>query len=436
MSKPARDRLRATLLVLGLAALGVGACAYIVAHQRLRIPLVDEKPFTLYAELSTAQAVTPGQGQTVRVAGVQIGEIGDVKLRDGRARVTMNIEREFRGLVRRDATALLRPKTGLKDMFLELDPGRGARVPEGWTMPVANTAPDVNPEEIFAMLDADTRDYLRLLVDGAGRGLRGRGGDLREVYRLFEPTHRDLARVNGAVATRRASLRRLVNSLRLLGGELAHREDDLAELVDSAARVFRAYASEDQNITRAVEVLPGALRQTTQTLRKVERFATVLGPAAQDLRPAARALQDSQDALRELATEGTPIVRERVRPFVRAARPLTKALARPSRDLATATPDLTKTFVELNRALNMVGYNRDGREPPDKPERDEGYLFWTAWVPHQSANLFSTADAHGSLRPSLLTGECQTFKSLANDQPELEFILNLTPLFTNPEICK
>ena len=55
------------------------------------------------------------------------------------------------------------------------------------------------------MLDADTRDYLKLLVTGAGRGLDGRGKDLREVFRLFEPTHRDLARVNAAVATRRSA---------------------------------------------------------------------------------------------------------------------------------------------------------------------------------------------------------------------------------------
>ena len=66
-------------------------------------------------------------------------------------------------------------------------------VERGWTLPVGNTLPDVNPDEILASLDADTRDYLTLLVDGAGQGLKGRGDDLREVFRRFEPTHRDLA---------------------------------------------------------------------------------------------------------------------------------------------------------------------------------------------------------------------------------------------------
>ena len=38
----------------------------------------------------TAQAVTPGQGQTVRVAGVRVGDISKVELKDGHAVVTMD----------------------------------------------------------------------------------------------------------------------------------------------------------------------------------------------------------------------------------------------------------------------------------------------------------------------------------------------------------
>ena len=64
-----------------------------------------------------------GQGQTVRVAGVRIGDIGAVELKDGRAIVRMDIDRKYEDMVHTDATALLRPKTGLKDMFIQLDPG-------------------------------------------------------------------------------------------------------------------------------------------------------------------------------------------------------------------------------------------------------------------------------------------------------------------------
>ncbi len=63
-------------------------------------PCIEEKPLTLVAELPDAQAVTPGQGQTVVVAGVRIGDIGSVELEDGRAVVEMQIDREHEGLVR------------------------------------------------------------------------------------------------------------------------------------------------------------------------------------------------------------------------------------------------------------------------------------------------------------------------------------------------
>ena len=302
-------------------------------------------------------------------------------------------------------------------------------------VPLANTLPDVNPDEFLAMLDRDTRDYLKLLVNGAGRGLEGRGGDLREVFRLFEPTHRDLARVNSAVATRRASLRRLVNSLRRLTTELAGKEDDLAELVDAAATVLRSYAAEDTNISRAVRELPHALRQTTDTLGRVERLARVLGPSTERLRPAVRALGRAQVALRPFAREATPELRERIRPLVRAARPVVRDLRPAVPRLAGATPDLRRSLGVVNRFFNMAAYNPGGREGPEVAGRHEGYLFWIAWVAHQSAQLFSTADAHGPFRPSLISGSCQMFRGLVQDRPETEFLMNLTPLLTNPTLC-
>ncbi len=435
MSDAIRSNLPRFLLLIAFMAVGLGVGAYIVAHQRLRFPLIEEEPITLKAQLPTAQAVTPGQGQTVRVSGVQIGEIGDVELLDGRAVVEMKIDPEYEGLVTDQATALLRPKTSLKDMFLELDPGRGRPHEEGESLDVAQTIEDVHPDQILRMLDSDTRDYLKLLVAGAGLGLKDRGTDLREIFRLYEPTHRDLARVNSAVATRRASLRRLVHSLNELSGELAGREDELARLVTSASQVFRAYASEDDNISAAVHELPSALRRTTATLGEVERLAEVLGPASERLRPVAGALGRSQVALRPLAREAAPLLESPIRPFVRETRPVVRELRPASRDLAEATPDLTRVFKVLNDFFNMAAYNPNGREGPDADAREEGFLFWIAWVTHQSTTVFSTLDAHGPFRPSLVAMSCQTARSLAHDEPQDEFLMNLTPLLTNPAVC-
>ena len=71
------------LAVAGLSIIALLTIYLILQQQRLRIPVLEEKPFTLKADFETAQAVTPGQGQTVVVAGVKIGDITKVELKNG-----------------------------------------------------------------------------------------------------------------------------------------------------------------------------------------------------------------------------------------------------------------------------------------------------------------------------------------------------------------
>jgi phospholipid/cholesterol/gamma-HCH transport system substrate-binding protein len=426
----------AAVLALFIVAMGVGA--YILAHQRVRFPFIQEKPFQLNAAFSTAQAVTPGQGQTVRMAGVRIGDISKVKLDNGRAIVTMDLDPEYDNLVHTDASALLRPKTGLKDMFIELDPGSSSEplAKRGWTLPVKNTLPDINPDEVFSALDTDTRDYLKLLVNGAGKGLDKRGTDLQEVFTRFEPTYRDIATVTSQVAKRRANLRRLINSLQRLNTELASRDDDLAQLVSASATVFRAFASENNNISRAVRDFPSALRQTTSTLGKVQTFADILGPTADKLRPAVRALNRANHAIQPFAKEAAPILRTRIRPFVRAARPVVRDLKTPGKQLADATPDLTRSFTVLNHLFDLFSYNPGGRQGPEVNGREEGYLFWIAWVTHQTVDVFSTGDAHGSYRPVFLGGACGALAGqLARDPTGIFANLNLGEILGSGGAC-
>ena len=68
MAKAIRDHLRDFLAIIGLVTVSLFATYIIVQNERLRIPVLEEKPFELKAEFETAQAVVPGQGQTLRVA--------------------------------------------------------------------------------------------------------------------------------------------------------------------------------------------------------------------------------------------------------------------------------------------------------------------------------------------------------------------------------
>ena len=417
MSRAIRAHLGDFIAIILLVVVGLATTGYILANERLRFPFLEEKAFHLDVELSDAQAVTAGQGQTVRVAGVRIGDIGKVELEDGKAVVGLEIDPEYKGLIRDDATALLRSKTGLKDMFLEVDPGNGKPLQDGDRIPMENTSPDLDPDEFLSALDSDTRDYLKLLITGAGKGLAGHGDDLRAVFKRFEPLHRDLARVTEAVATRRENLKRLVNRYGLLVQELGGKDHELTRLVQQANSVFSAFASEDQNVSAFVSKLPSTLGETKTALGKVDKLGQQLGPTLESLRPAFRELDDANQAVIPLAEKGTPIVRDEIRPFARIAQPYTQDFGTAAGRLADAGPDLSGAFHHLNRFFNMGAYNPNGTEeltgvPAVDRNRQEGYLYWLAWIAQNTVSTFNVHDATGPIRRVSVGGlNCQVFKA-------------------------
>lgn len=443
MKTAIRKNLADFLAILGVVVLGLGIGVYILANQRLRFPLVEQPFYTVKAELPDAQAVTPGQGQTVVVSGVRIGEIGSVNLEDGKAVVELKLEPKYKHLITDQATALLRAKTGTKDMFLEVDPGDGKPLPEDGRIPVSNTLPDIDPDEFLAALDGDTRNYLKLLISGAGKGLEGRGTDLRAALERLGPLHRDLARVSKAVADRRQNMRRLVNRYGLLMAELGRSDKDITRLVRASNTTLGAFAAEDDNISSLVSKLPGTLNQTATTLGKVDTLADQMKPTFESLRPPFRKLDETNAAVLPFVKEAAPILQKQIRPFVRAAQPFQRDLGAASRNMSKAMPSLTTSFRGLNRLFDIGAYNPGGTQgisegcekggacTPDERARNEGYLYWLAWVGQNTTSLFSTSDALGPIRRAyLLNLNCAAFTAGARQVglPDAE-VDGLTGLF-------
>jgi phospholipid/cholesterol/gamma-HCH transport system substrate-binding protein len=437
-----RKRLRDFIAIAALAAVALGTAYYILNQQRLRIPGIEEKPFVLEAEFSDAQGVMPGQGQTIRVAGMRIGDVGKVELEDGRAIVTMEIDKEHKDVVHTDASALLRPRTGLKDMFIEVDPGSRSAplMKEHGRISVEDAAPYVDTDEILSALDGDTRAYLQLLINGLGKGLKGRGGDLREVLARLGPLHRDIARVNGAFAERRRELARLIHNYGSSVTELSKRDNELSTLVEAQSQALERWASEDQNISLAVSRLPTTLRTVQSALVKVNELGQELPPGLNALRPVVRQLHLTNLQVRPFAREAMPIIRDQVRPFIRAARPFVRNVRPAARNLADASPDLREAIRGINRFFNMAAYNPNGKEalPGDfaaAQQRDEGLLFWLGWLAHNTNSLFSTGDVAGPFRRITATASCSTFQNLVSIEPASGALLNLNQLLTDQGLC-
>ena len=436
MSTAIRKHWRDFVAIIVLLVISLIVGGIILANQRFTlpagVPVLGKDYVDVEAELSTAQAVTPGQGQTVNIAGVQVGEISSVELEQGKAVIGLKINREH-ATIYRDASILMRPKTGLKDMVAELNPGtkEAGELPEGERIPASQTLPDVNLDEILASLDADTRDYLKLLLGDASIGLKDNGRELAQTIRRFEPTARYARRANELLATRRQNIKRSIHNLSLLMEELGSRDDQVANFVVSSNAVFADLANQSANIQDTLRELPSTLTESQKALASVDVMASELGPTLEDLRPAARALGPSLRETRPFLEQTTPIIRDELRPFARASLPTLQQLQPALRDLAAATPDLTRTFRVVNALLNTLAYNPPGSEA-------EGYLFWLSWANHLGAAVFTTQDAHGPLRRGLVVLGCNTanlLETLARANPQLGTLIDLLNGPTAQEIC-
>jgi phospholipid/cholesterol/gamma-HCH transport system substrate-binding protein len=431
MRRAIREHTRDFMAIIVLLVAAIGVTGYILEHQGFQFPLITSAPFSDYVELQTGQAVTPGQGQSVRVSGVQVGDIGGISLKNGYALVRIDIQQKYRHLIHTDATALLRPRTGLDDMFIELNPGRAPSpvAKPGFTIGMSDSLPDIDLDEVLSELDSDSRAYLDQLINGAGLGLKNRGDELAQVLERFEPTDQDLARLNGAVATRGSDLAQLVDSLARLNTALANKQTQIEQLVKSSTTVFHAFADEDGSVSKAISLLPGTLQQTTNTLEQVHSFADELGPAAANLIPAAKALPAANTALTNLAKPSTPIIKNQIRPFVAAAQPVVKSLQSPASKLAAATPHIATAFNVVNSLLNMLGYNPGNTE--------HGSLWWLAWADHNARSVFSSQDGNGDYRNIFLQLSCASVAQVAGGVSGAleEALLNLTPILTDAGLC-
>jgi phospholipid/cholesterol/gamma-HCH transport system substrate-binding protein len=430
-----REHARDFVAIVALAVAGIAAALFILASQRFTfpewVPGVGSDRFELKADFSSAQAVTPGQGQTVNIAGIKVGDVSSVDLENGAAVVTMEVENEYAPLIHRNASLLLRPRTGLQDMTVELDPGTRGQMPEGATIPLANTQPNVNPDEILAALDADTRDYLTLLLQAGAEGIGRNGLELSATFRRFEPTARDLKRISGALAKRRANLRQVIHDFRLVSEALAQSDGQLADFVTNSNAAIGSFARQADSIRAALGELPPALSETRGALASSNTLSLRLKPALHALLPSARALQPALEATQPFFRRTVGPVRNQLTPFARRTQPTFAALARSSNALGESTPPLAKGLEHLNALANALAYNPPGAQ-------EEGYLFWASWLNHDTNAIYFSQDGGGPLRRGIVLLSCYT--SLLTDpvvaqQPFLRTVRQLTNVPDTPETC-
>jgi phospholipid/cholesterol/gamma-HCH transport system substrate-binding protein len=403
LSRQARGHRKDTLAIVVLTIAGIAMMLGIFVQQKASLPawlpVVGEEFDHISAQFSTAQAVTPGQGQAVDVAGIQIGKVTSVDLENGHAVVGMDIEPKYMTLLHPDASFLLRPKTNLNDMVVEIEPGKAkGQVEDGDEFTLSQTEPNTNLDAFLATLDADTRQYIQLLVAGGAQGIGGRGKQLGNALRRFGPFVHYTAKLNKAVAARHVALARTIHDFNLVTTELARREDAVRRFVTSSKDALGNFANQQQSVQEAFREFPASLEAAKAGLASSNRFSQVAYPSLVKLIPQAQALTPAFKATEKLFAETTAPIRDQIRPFTREVRPVLTHSAEAAEPFEKTVRSFGNSLTGFNSFLNELAYKPKGSR--------ESYLFYLPWLNHDFNAAFNTADAGGPILRSLVLISC------------------------------
>ncbi|CAB4928690.1 unannotated protein [freshwater metagenome] len=407
-------------VIIGAMILSLLVAGYILQQQRLSTPFDDV--YEVKANFSSAQAVTPGQGQAVAVAGVTVGEISNADLVDGQARVTMRIDRPKLEAIHEDAHVMLRPRTGLQDMTIELDPGSPSRpkVEDGGTLPQTQSTSQVQLDEAVAALDSDTRGYFQQLLQASAEGFQGNAKTFQKILRTAAPTARQTHRVLQVLTERRRELSNTVSRLGSLSKAIGEHDQSVGDTLDRAAVTLRTIAGRDRELRASLQQLPSTLDLTRQAVTKTGELADEVIPTSRALRPAIRdvtaALPDAEPLLRELPGYLAPVRRLAVQ-----GRQPVREIRRAVEQLEPQLADTTTSAQVLQHVMNVLAY--------DPPGEQKGFSYYLGWFAHNSNSLFSTNDANGAAWRGQLLLSCGTLSGLAPLRP-------VTDVLTGLGVCK
>lgn len=426
LSRQSRGHRKDTIAIIVLAIAGIVMMLGIFTQQKASLPswlpVVGEEFEHISAQFATAQAVTPGQGQSVDIAGVQIGKVASVDLEDGHAVVGMDIEPKYMELIYPNATFLLRPKTGLNDMVVEVEPGRGRdSIEDGHEFTLAQTEPNTNLDAFLGSLDTDTRQYLQLLVAGGAQGIGGRGKQFGNALRRFEPFVHYVAKLNKAVAARHTALARVIHDFGLLTTELGRHDSELRRFVTSSDAALGNFANQQASIQEGLREFPSTLTAAKAGLSSSNRFSQAAYPALTKLIPQAQASVPAFKATEKMFQQTTAPIRDQIRPFTREVRPVLTHANEGSGPLSKTVRNFGNAVGGLNKFLNLLAYNPKGSA--------ESYLFYLAWLNHDFNAAFNLQDAGGPILRGMALITCNGASlgyGLTQPHPQLRTLLQLT----------
>lgn len=358
-NEPGLGRNVAGLVAVIVLALGVGG--YILSHQQANWPW--QSRFMFSADFQASPGVTPGQGQEVRIAGVRVGDIRDVEVSpNGRAaRVTMALEPGHP--IYNNARLILRPKSPLNEMYVEINPGGppGKPVADESVLPEGNTQRPIQPDEVLGHLDDRSRAALTSLLSESDVALVRAPDSLPPGLKATDRLATQMRPVAQALQARRAAISQLVTSLSQISTASGKDDVRLTQLSDSMRHTLDAVGGRDRDLNAALAQMPGLSNDLQHASAGVQQLSGQLDPTLRDVRQASGKLPSALDRLNGTVGQVDKTV-DAAKPVVRQARPVLADLRPFVNDANASLGDVRSVTQRLDPATAaLVPYLTDLR---------------------------------------------------------------------------
>ncbi|KRB72742.1 hypothetical protein ASE01_22105 [Nocardioides sp. Root190] len=335
-----------------LVALGTTVGGYFLANQRFNPPWEDR--YTLYVELDEAAGISPGNGQEVRIAGVQVGDIRSAGITDeGMARLELRIDNGQ--VVRDDAQLLLRPKSPLNDMYIEISPGTAdaPALEDGDTITADRTVSPIQVDDVLAHLDSNTQAAMSSLFAESDVALVNAPKKLPAGLDRTNELLVELAPVMERLETRRKSLARLVNALADVSEAAGKNDVRLERMATSLNLTLGTLSGERENLDATLAQLPELSRELRSTSSSVVRLANQLDPTLANVRKASDELPGALKSFNGSVDELDDFIRE-AEPVLDKAGPVVSDLRAVAPDLRTIAGDLRPLSADARPLTQML----------------------------------------------------------------------------------
>jgi phospholipid/cholesterol/gamma-HCH transport system substrate-binding protein len=236
------------------------------------------------------------KGNEVRVGGLAVGEITDIKLsEDNQADIKIEVKDDFAPL-RRGSSMTVRweslPSVANRYLALHPGPNNAPEIPEGGIVDTDQTTNMVDLDQLFNTLDPKARKGLQGVLRGFGTWYVGQSENLQQTFEYLAPSLGNLSRVMEELARDQKAFESfIVNGAKAVSA-IAERRDDLAELVTNGTGFARALGQENVALDRTLASLPDVLQQGTVTFRTLQsalddldRLTDVSKPQVKGLAP-------------------------------------------------------------------------------------------------------------------------------------------------------